>query len=138
MQNTSEIVDETFGKLFLVDESTYSAEIPWNRGVNISLFIHVDGENLRKSIEIVKNTFSLVRNNEMDLFSQGVKYLTSIGAVSKDEDLMESFLSDAAETSIEISSKGEGQIAYLVMMLGSIIIEFSHDGTFQKAKAIAG
>lgn len=82
METSLEIVDKEFGRLSLVDESVYLAEVPWNRGLDIQVFIHVEGEDYRKCIESTKNTFSLVRNNETKLFSQGIEYLTSIGAIS--------------------------------------------------------
>ena len=138
MKNPSEIVDEILGRLSLVDESTYFSEVPWNRGINIRLFIHVGGENHRKFIESAKTTLALVRKNEMALFSQGVKHLTEMGTISESEDYAESFLYSAAETSIEINSNGEGQLVYLVMMLGSLIVGFSHDANFQNAWAMTG
>lgn len=138
MGKYSEIVDETFGRLFLIDESVYFAEVPWNRGLNIRLFILVEGENHRKCIGSARSTFFLVRKDEMELFNQGIEHLTFIGAIDGSEDYSESFLHDAAETSIEIYSNGEGRLVYLVMMLGSLIIEFSHDGSFRNAQAMAG
>jgi len=71
------IVDETFGRLSLVDGEAYCPEVPWNRGLDIRLFIDVDGEDHMKFIESAKNTFASVRKNEMELFRQGVKYLAS-------------------------------------------------------------
>lgn len=139
MRSPSEIVDETFGVLSLIDESAYFAEVPWNRGLNIRLFIHVDGENHRKCIGEAKSTFSSARNNEMELLSQGLDYLYSNGDIDKsDDDDLLSWLQDAAETSIEIYSNGEGRLVYLVMMVGTVIITFSHDARFQSAQAIAG
>jgi hypothetical protein len=137
--NPLEIVDETFGRLSLADKSTYyAAGVPWNRGLNIQLFIQVEHENYRKCLEIAKNTFSSVRSNEKELFRQGLEHLTSIDAISGDEDYIECFLHHAAETSIEIDPNGGGQLVYLVMMLGSLIIEFSHDASFQNAQVMVG
>lgn len=138
MESSSEIVDDTFGKLSIVDESAYFAEVPWNRGLSIRLFIHVEGENHRKCIESAKSTFSSVRKNEMELFSRGMEFLTSIGAIDDPKDCEEIFLHNTAETSIELNSNGEGQLIYLAMMVGSLIIAFSHDATFQNAVVMAG
>ena len=60
------------------------------------------------------------------------------GAISGPEDYEDLFLHNAAETSIELFSNGEGQLVYLVMMVGSLIITFSHDAKFQNAQAMPG
>ena len=74
----------------------------------------------------------------MVLFRQGIEYLISVGLIEESGDYEENFLHDAAEISIEINSNGDGHLIYFVMMLGSLIIEFSHDGIFQNAQVMAG
>ena len=138
MRNPSEIVDETFGKLVLVDEQAYFSEVSWNRGLDIRLYIHVDCEDYKKCIDDAITVFALVRKNEMELFNRGVKYLISRNEIVEDDDLGQLFLDSAAETSVEINSNGKGQLVYLVMMLGSLIIEFSHDAGFENARVIPG
>jgi hypothetical protein len=138
MEDIPEIEDETFGRLSLVDGSAYFAEVPWNRGVNIRLFIHVEGENHQKFIDRAKNTFSSVRKFELELLRKGIEHLISNDVIDDSDDYKDSFIHDAAETSIEIYSNGEGQLGYLVMMLGSLIIQFSNDALFQNAQVMTG
>lgn len=142
MSNPPEILDDTFGTLSLFDEaddeSVYFAEVPWNRGLYIQLFIHLEGKDHQKCIKNVKIIFSSVRDKEMQLFDKGMEYLTSNGFIGESDENNESFLNDTTVTSIEIFSNGEGQLVYLVMMVGSLAIEFSSDASFQDAQAIAG
>jgi hypothetical protein len=138
MENFTEIVDETLGRLSPVGESAYLAEVSWNRDLRIRLFIHFDGGNHQKSIEKAKKILFLIRKKEIELFNQGVDYLASIGAICPDEDDLEVFLGDAAEISIEIYPNGEGRLVYFVIMLGTIIVQFSSDFMFQNAEVMAG
>jgi len=127
----SETIDRTLGTLSLVDETAYFAEVPWNRGLHIRLFIHIEDENYNNFIEDAKKIFLLVRENEQELFEQAAE-LISLGENA------ESFLDSATETSIEIYPSGEGALVYLVMMVGSLIIEFSSDASFKNAQAREG
>lgn len=131
MEEPSEILDANFGKLSLVDESAYFAEVPWNREINVRLFVHVDGKGHQRCIESAWEVFSAVRKNEMKLFRQG------IDAVDADE-WSDDFLNSAAETSIEIFSNGEGQLVYLLWMVGSLIVQFSRDAVFMEASVMPG
>jgi|GEM_PF-2085641 len=131
MEESLEIVDETFGKLSLVDESAFFAEAPWNRGINIRVFIHVDRNDYQQCIERAREIFLAVRVNEKKLFRQGIK-------VTRANEWKDGFLNNAAETSIEIFSNGEGQLVYLLFMVGSLIVEFSRDAVFKSAQGMPG
>ena len=131
MEEPSEIVDAVFGRLTVVNESAYFAEVPWNRGIHIRLFIHVDGKDHQRFIESAREIFSAVRKNEMELFRQGI----DVVGVDEWED---GFLNSAAETSIEIFSNGEGQLVYLLWMVGSLIVQFSRDAAFMEAWGMPG
>jgi len=131
MEEPSEIDDAHFSRLTLIDESAYFAEVPWNREINIQLFIHVDGKGHEQCIERAREVFSAVRKNEMELFRQG------IDTVDADE-WSDGFLNSAAETSIEIFSNGEGQLVYFLIMVGSLIVKFSRDAVFMEASVMPG
>ena len=131
MDEPPEIVDVNFGRLLLVDESAYFAEVPWNRGINVRLFVHVDGKDHQRCIQSSWEVFSAVRKNEMELFRQG------IDAVDADE-WSDGFLNSAAETSIEIFSNGDGQLVYLSFMVGSLIVQFSCNAVFMDASVMPG
>jgi hypothetical protein len=129
-----EIEDSEFGRLSLVDGDAYFSEIPWERELDIRLFIHVDGADHIKFIERAKTIFASVRKNEMELFNQAVEYLTSSENLSTDYFEMDS----AAEVSIEIFPDGKGQLVYLVFMVGSLSIEFTPDASFINASILLG
>jgi hypothetical protein len=131
MEEQAEIVDDTFGRLSLVDESAYFGEVLWNREINIRLFVHVDGKDYRRCIESARGIFLAVRTNELTLFRQGIDV---VGA----DEWEDGFLNNAAETSIEIFSNGEGQLVYLLWMVGSLIIKFSRDAGFKEACVVPG
>lgn len=131
MGEPSEIVDAIFGRLSLVDESAYFAEVRWNRGIHIRLFLHVDGKDHQRCVENARKVFFNVRNNEMELFRQGIDVVEA----SEWED---GFLNDEAETSIEIFPNGEGQLVYLLFMVGSLIVQFSRDAAFMEASVMPG
>ena len=138
MKIPSEIVDTTFGKLSLIHDSAFFSEVPWSRELDIELVIHFNDENPILAVKNARNIFASVRENEIDLFNQGLKHLTSTGVISDPQEFKDSFLYSSEETSIEIFPNGDGQLVYLLMLVGSLIIEFSHDAKFQNARAIAG
>ena len=107
------------------------AEVPWNREIDIRLFVHVDGKDHQRRIESAREIFLAVRKNEMELFRRGID---EVGA----EEWEDGFLNGAAETSIEIFSNGEGQIVYLLLMVGSLIVRFSRDAGFMEAWVMPG
>ena len=131
MEEPLELVDAIFGKLSLVDKSAYFAEVPWNRELDIRLFVHVDERDHQQCIESTREVFSAVRKNEMELFRQGIDATDA-------EEWSDDFLNSAAETSIEIFSNGEGQLVYLLWMVGSLIVHFSPDASFIEASVMPG
>lgn len=131
MEEHQEIADDNFGKLSLVDESVYFAVVPWNREINVRLFVHVDEKDYQRCIESAWEVFSAVRENEIELFRQG------IDAVDADE-WSDGFLNNAAKTSIEILSNGKGHLVYLLFMVGSLIVQFSRDAVFMNASVMPG
>jgi hypothetical protein len=129
----SEILDQNFGRLSLVDESAYSAEVPWNRDLHIQLLIHIDGEDHRQCIENAWGVFLAVRKNEMELLSQGVD-AAGVSKLAMDEFLD----NELVERVIEILPNGEGRLVYFLFMLGRFTVEFSRDALFTEAFAMPG
>ena len=127
----TKIVDSTFGKLKLIDQTAYFSEVSWNRDLVIRIFIHIEGQNYAETIENAKKTFLLVREKEEAIFEQGAD-LTSLGEYA------DNFLNSAHETSIEIYPNGSGTLVYLVMMIGTIIIGFTSNGSFENAQIVSG
>jgi len=131
MGNPSEIEDSFFGKLSLISDSVYFAQVPWNREIQIRLFIHVDGKDNQWFIDRAKRIFSAVRKNEIELYRQGIDLIG-------DDQWEYEFLYNSAETSIEIFLNGEGGLCYFLFMVGSLIVEFSDDALFIGAEGIPG
>ncbi|WP_319587904.1 hypothetical protein [uncultured Desulfobulbus sp.] len=131
MREPSEIVDTNFGRLSLVDESAYFAEVPWNRGIHIRLFVHVDGKDHQRCVENARKVFFEVQNNEMELLRQGIDFVEA-------SEWESGFLNEEAEASIEIFSNGEGQLVYLLFMVGSLIVQFSREAAFMEASVMPG
>ena len=94
------------------------------------MFIHVDRNDYQQCIERAREIFLAVRVNEKT-FRQGIK-------VTRANEWKDGFLNNAAETSIEIFSNGEGQLVYLLFMVGSLIVEFSRDAVFKSAQGMPG
>lgn len=122
MDEHPEIVDANFGKLSLLDESTYFAMVPWNHEMTIRLVIHVDGEDHRQCLERAQAVFSSVRKNEIGLVRKG---FDEAGFAN---DWLDEFLhNEALDVSIEIFPNGEGELCYSVGFLGNLMIRFSRD-----------
>jgi hypothetical protein len=109
MEEPLEIVDAILGGLSFVDESAYFAEVLWNREIHIRLFVHVGENDHHRCIDVARDIFLAVRENEMELFGQGINL---VGA----QEWADRFLNNSAETSIEIFSNGEGQLVYFLWM----------------------
>ncbi len=131
MSLPAKIADKLFGKLKLVDETAYFSEVSWNRDLDIRVFIHIEGQNYGEIIENAKKTFLLVREKEEAIFAQGADR-TSLGEYA------DNFLNSAHETSIEIYPNGSGTLVYLVMMIGTLIIEFCSAGNLVNAQVMSG
>jgi len=125
MDEHQEIVDAHFGKLSLLDESTYFAEVPWSRDMTIRLVIHADGEDHRQCLERAHAVFSSVRTNEIELVRKG---FDEAGFAN---DWIDDFLyNEALDVSIEIFPNGEGELGYSVGFLGNLMVRFSHDALY--------
>jgi hypothetical protein len=127
----AKIADKFFGKLKLVDESAYVSAVSWNRDLEMRVFIHIEGQNYGESIENAKKTFLMVREKEGDIFKQGADR-TSLGSYADDF-----FQNSALEPSIEIHPNGSGTLLYFVMMVGSLIIEFTPECNCEHAQFIS-
>lgn len=131
MKIPPEIFDTHFGKLSLVDKSAFFAEVPWNRGLNIQLFVHFSDKDHQPCFERAWEVFSAVRKHEMEFLLKGV-------AETGGDECMDEFLhNEWMERSIEITPSGEGQLVYFLFMLGTLVVEFSHDAAYRRAWVIS-
>lgn len=138
MNIPQEIMDGALGTLELLEETAYFTEISWSRDIEIRVFIHITSENYGSQIQNAKKMLPTLQNNEEKLLEEGVNYLLRSKTIDDSYDWNEMFLHNAAETSIEFNTDGSGHFVYLVMMAGSIIIEFDNDANFKAAEAIGG
>ncbi len=82
-------------------------------------------------IELIKywKLYNNIKEKESELFQKAIKK-------TKLKEYKDDFW--YADISLEIFDNGEGHIVYLLFMVGTLIIEFAEDGSFEDAYLVGG
>lgn len=126
----TEFNDPFFETLAHVEEGVYETELAWNHDLSIRIFLSVEDQELSEFLEKAKNTFLLIKEREEFFFEDCLESFDI-------DDFKDNFRETPDEISIEIRADGSGSLTYLVMMLGTLQIEFSEHGEYRAAHVIA-
>ena len=131
MKRTSEFTDPVLRRIVPFKKGSYTGETRWNRGKPITFIIHAEGENPQQCIKSASRVFLAIRKKEMELFRKGIDTVEG-------KEWKKGFLNDAAETSIEIFTNNEVHVAYLLWMVGTLLVKATRRGRFLGAEIIPG